>query len=422
VPSRKTVAIVCTLDTKHVHASLLKEAIEKRGHGVLIVDTGLRAGGALTADVPRERVATAAGIDPASLANTVDRGETLAAMARGATSILTDLQHKGEVHGVLGIGGGSGTAVASAVMRALPYGVPKLLVSTMAGRDVARYVGTKDIAMLPSITDIMGMNPLLERILRNAAGAMVGMLEVSDEQQRAYDGSTSPVVAITAFGTTTRAVLRCYEILEAASMKTMIFHANGTGGRAMEELVGLGEIDAVLDLTTTELADELCGGVLSAGPGRLEAAGARGIPQVVLPGAIDMVNFGPPPTLPAKYADRHFHRHNPATTVMRTTREENETLGRWVGEKLARATGPTVLLLPLRGFSEYDRDGGVFRDAEADQAFHDAAVRGINGVHPVLEIDANINDPVCAEKAAGLLIEMVRQRPSAREGSSDAGL
>ncbi len=419
--SRKTVALVCTLDTKHIHAALLKEAVERRGHRVLVVDTGLRAGGGLAADVPRERVAAAAGIDPASLATTADRGETLAAMARGAASILTDLQRAGEVHGVLGIGGGSGTAVASAVMRALPYGFPKLMVSTMAGRDVARYVGTRDIAMLPSITDIMGMNPFLERILLNAAGAMVGMLDVADEPQRVQDRSASPVVAITAFGTTTRAVLRCHEILEAAGMKTMIFHANGTGGRAMEELVELGEIDAVLDLTTTELADELCGGVLSAGPSRLEAAGARGIPQVVLPGAIDMVNFGPPPTLPAKYAGRRFHRHNPGTTVMRTTPEENEILGRWVGDKLSRAIGPTVLLLPLGGFSEYDREGGVFRDTEADRAFNQAAARAIHGARPVLEIDAHINDSECAEKAAGLLIEMVRQRPPAREGSRGAG-
>lgn len=412
--SPRTAAVICTLDTKHVHAALLKESIERRGHRVLIVDTGLRTGGPLVADVSRERVATAAGLNPGGLAMTADRGGTLAAMARGATSIIAELHQQGKVHGVLGIGGGSGTAVASAVMRALPYGVPKLMISTMAGRDVARYVGTRDIAMMPSITDIMGMNPLLERILANAAGAMAGMLDEVDEQPRARDASANRVVAITAFGTTTRAALRCHDLLAAAGMQTMIFHANGTGGRAMEELVRLGEINAVLDLTTTELADELCGGVLSAGPDRLEAAGTRGIPQVVLPGAIDMVNFGPPSTLPARYADRHFHRHNPGTTVMRTTREENETLGRWVGEKLARARGPAVLLLPLRGFSEYDREEGVFRDPEADRAFIQAALRALHGVCPVEELNMHINDPEVAQRAVTLLIEMIQAQAAVR--------
>jgi uncharacterized protein (UPF0261 family) len=214
-------------------------------------------------------------------------------------------------------------------------------------------------------------------------------------------------VAITAFGVTTRAATRCHELLEQHGYATMVFHANGTGGRAMEELVQQGAIDGVLDLTTTELADELCGGKLSAGPSRLEAAGARGIPQVVLPGAIDMVNFGPPETVPPRYAGRLLHRHSTATTVMRTTAEENAVLGRWVGEKLARARGPVALLLPMRGFSEYDQEGGVFHDPVADRAFVEAAVAALGDPGKVVVVDARINDAACTDKALELLLGMM---------------
>lgn len=414
---RKTIAIVCTLDTKGVHALLARAVVEARGHRALLVDTGLRGTSPAAPDVGREQVAAAAGADPETLAASRTRVEALAAVARGATAIVSELYRRGELHGVLGIGGGSGTAVACEVMRALPFGVPKVMVSTMAGGDVARYVGTRDIAMLSSVTDIMGLNPILRRILVNAAGAIAGMLDAADAAPR-EDAAGRRTVAITAFGVTTRAAMRCRELLEAAGHGTMIFHANGTGGRAMEELVEQGVIDAVLDLTTTELADELCGGRLSAGPGRLEAAGARGIPQVVLPGAMDMVNFGPPETLPARYAGRRFHRHSTGTTVMRTTRAENAVLGGWVGQKLGRAAGPATLLLPLGGFSEYDREGGPFHDPEADRAFADAAVRALAGRRPVLELDAGINDPTCAAKAVELLLEMMREQPASPPGSS----
>jgi uncharacterized protein (UPF0261 family) len=220
---------------------------------------------------------------------------------------------------------------------------------------------------------------------------------------------SKPTVAITAFGVTTPAAMRCHALLEAAGLNTMIFHANGTGGRAMEELIVQGAIDAVLDLTTTELADELCGGKLSAGPHRLEAAGARGLPQVVLPGAMDMVNFGPPETVPPKYVTRQLYRHSPTTTLMRTTVDENRTLGRWVGEKLAQATGPSVLMLPLLGFSEYDREGGVFHDPDADRAFMEAAATALGGHVPVVRLDHRINDPACADRAVEALLELMRQ-------------
>jgi uncharacterized protein (UPF0261 family) len=406
----KTIAVLCTLDTKGPQAEFVIRLIQRSGHRALLVDTGVLGTPAVSAGVSRDDVARAGGASIRALAALNDRGKALAAMMAGATALVGQLYRDGKIDGVLGLGGGSGTSIAGAAMRGLPFGFPKVLISTMAGGDVGRYVGTKDIAMLSSVTDIMGLNPILRRILTNGVGAIVGMVEASERVTEAGEEPAKPTVAITAFGVTTRAAMRCHALLEAAGCNTMIFHANGAGGRAMEELVTQGAIDAVLDLTTTELADELCGGKLSAGPHRLEAAGARGLPQVVLPGAMDMVNFGPPETVPAKYADRRLYRHSPTTTLMRTTAEENRTLGRWVGEKLAKATGSSVLILPLLGYSEYDREGGVFHDPEADRAFIEAATASLGAHVPAVRLDLTINDPACADWAVGTLLELMGRR------------
>jgi uncharacterized protein (UPF0261 family) len=405
----RTIGVICTLDTKGAHAALVARILAQRGHRVMIIDTGVLGTPAIHAEVPREEVARAAGHTVEELASLGDRGKALAAMMAGATTVVLGLHGEGKLDGILGIGGGSGTAVAGGVMRALPFGMPKVMVSTMAGGDVGRYVGTKDIAMLNSVTDIMGLNPILRRVLANGAGAIAGMVEVGAVGESAEAEPPRHTVAVTAFGVTTRAAMRCHALLEAAGFGAMVFHANGTGGRAMEELIAQGAIDGVLDLTTTELADELCGGKLSAGPHRLEAAGTRGIPQVVLPGAMDMVNFGPPETVPGQYAERRLYRHSPSTTLMRTTAEENRTLGRWVGEKLVRAVGPSVLILPLRGFSEYDQEGGVFHDPEADRAFAEGAEAAIGGRVPMVRLDLTINDPACADEAVARLLDLMRQ-------------
>ncbi len=329
-------------------------------------------------------------------------------MSAGAVAVVTTLYHEGTLDGILGLGGGSGTAVATAAMRALPIGVPKVMISTMAATaKAASYVGTSDIVMVNTISDMIGMNPILRSVLTNGAAAICGMVETGIGAGRLRDDTGRPTVAITAFGVTTPAAMRCHDLLTKANCETMIFHANGTGGRAMEELVEQGVIDAVLDLTTTELADELCGGVLSAGPRRLEAAGSRGIPQVVLPGAMDMVNFTTLDTVPGKYTNRLLYSHSPNTTLMRTTIEENCILGRWVGEKLALAKRPAVLILPLGGFSEYDRAGGVFYSPEADQAFMNEAVRQLGDRGEVVRLNANINESICAEVAVTRLLEMM---------------
>jgi uncharacterized protein (UPF0261 family) len=408
VVTRKAIGIIATLDSKGEQAAFIRAIVEKRGHLALSIDTGILGTPAFPAGVSRDAVAAAAGTTVAALATLGDRGKALGIMLEGAATLVCDLQRQGALDGVIGIGGGSGTAVAAGIMRRLPFGFPKLMVSTMAGGDVGRYVGTKDIAMLNSVTDLMGLNPILCRVLANGAGAICGMVEEGSPEPEC-DASRIGTIGLTAFGVTTPAALRCRELLEAAGYHTMVFHANGTGGRALEELVAQGSLDAVLDLTTTELADELCGGKLSAGPHRLEAAGERGIPQVVLPGAMDMVNFGPPETVPPRFAGRRFYRHNPSTTLMRTTADESATLGKWVGEKLARAKGPAALVLPMKGFSAYDQADGVFDDPAADQAFMTAAASALGDRVPIVRLDCRINDPECAEQAVRLLLEMLQR-------------
>ncbi len=413
---QETIAIIGTLDTKGAEILYVKRLLEGRGHRVLTIDTGVLGEPAFSAHITRQQVAAAAGSDVGKLAAAADRGAALAVMEAGAVAVVAELHARGRLHGVIGLGGGCGTAIATAAMRALPFGLPKVMVSTMAGGDVGRYVGTRDIAMLNSVTDIMGLNPILRRVLANGAGAIAGMVEMKRLQEEIAEASSHPTVALTTFGATTPAVVRCRSLLEEKGYETLLFHASGKGGRAMEELIDEGAVDAVLDLTTTELADELCGGTLTAGPDRLEAAARQGIPQVVLPGAMDMVNFVPPETVPARYAGRLFYRHNPGTLLMRTTTEENAILGRWVGEKLARSSGPATLVLPLRGFSEYDREGAVFYDREADRAFVEAAMTAVGNRVRVVTVDAHLNDPECADTAVELLMQAVARR-RARRGS-----
>jgi uncharacterized protein (UPF0261 family) len=406
---RKKIAVLCTLDTKSEHAAFIKTFIEDRGHEAVLIDIGALGEPGLSPEVTRRDLARAAGMDLDELIAEKNRGATLAAMAAGAAATVTRLYREGTIDGILGLGGGSGTALSTAAMRALPVGFPKVMISTMAATaKVASYVGTRDIVMVNTITDIIGMNPILRSVLINGAAAICGMVEMGAGTGAVRGDAGRPTVAITAFGATTPAVMHCHNLLTKADCVTMIFHANGTGGRAMEELVEQGVVDAVLDLTTTELADELCGGFLSAGPLRLQAAGSRGIPQVVLPGAMDMVNFTTPDTVPAKYADRLLYSHSPNTTLMRTTTDENVILGRWVGEKLAHAKRPAVLILPLGGFSVYDRVGGVFYAPQTDSAFMNEAVKHLGNRGEVVRLDANINEPICAETAVARLLEMLR--------------
>ena len=392
-----TVVLLGTLDTKGAEYAFLRDRVCAAGCDVILVDTGVLATSPL-ADISADEVAAAAGEDRAALAAAADRGPAMAAMTRGATRTVRRLHAEGRLHGILGLGGSGGSSLVSAAMQALPVGVPKLLVSTMASGDTRPYVGTTDIAMLYSVVDIAGINGLSERILTNAAAGIAGMARAS--ASFVSELAPKPRIGATMFGVTTPAVTTAREWLEAHGYEVLVFHATGAGGRSMEALMRAGVITGALDVTTTELADELVGGVLSAGPDRLEIAGALGLPQVVSLGALDMVNFGPLDTVPASFRDRTLYEHNAAVTLMRTTEAECAELGRIVARKLNAATGPVTVFIPTGGLSMIDAPGRPFHDPAADAALFRELKAGLRPDVEVVEMATNINDPAVATAMA----------------------
>ncbi len=356
-------------------------------------------------DIGREEVARAAGAEVTELAATGDRGAAVETMARGAAEIVKRLRAEGRLDGILGLGGSGGSAIATYAMRQLPVGVPKLMVSTVASGDTRPYVGAVDVTMMYSVVDIAGINQISARILTNAAAAIAGM---ADAQAIEIADTGKPLVGATMFGVTTPCVTRARERLEELGYEVLVFHATGTGGQSMEALVRGGFIAAVLDATTTELADDLVGGVLSAGPDRLEAAGEVGIPQVVSLGALDMVNFGPMETVPERFRERRLYVHNPTITLMRTTPEECAELGRRIARKLNAAQGPVSLFIPLRGISLIAVEGQVFYDPDADKALLAALRADLDHSVDVRELNTDINDPAFAEAMADRLHELYR--------------
>ncbi len=399
------VVLVGTLDTKAEEYEYLRDCLVTAGCEVLLVDAGVLGASAAAADVTREAVARAAGRDLDELRAANDRGAAMQAMASGAAIVARALHETGRLHGILAAGGSGGSSVATAAMRGLPIGVPKLMVSTIASSDVRSYVGESDIAMLFPVLDIAGLNTITRRILGNAASAMAGMAALCESQGPIRQ--TRPVVAISMFGVTTPAVSVARAWLEQAGYEVLVFHANGAGGRAMERLIGDGVVRGCLDLTTTELADELVGGRMSAGPDRLEAAGRLGIPQVVSLGALDMVNFGAIGDVPERFRERRLYRHNPNVTLMRTNAAETAILGRTVAGKLNLATGPTCLFVPLAGISAIARAGEVFFDPDADRALVDALLPSLDPRVKVVEVDTDINDPALALAMARQLHEYI---------------
>ncbi|KOX25214.1 MULTISPECIES: Tm-1-like ATP-binding domain-containing protein [unclassified Streptomyces] len=401
-----TVVLLGTLDTKGAEYAWLAERL--RGHGVDVVTVDVGPLSDAAADVTAAEVARAAGADLAALRAAGDRGRAMEAMAAGAARTVTGLHAAGRLDGVLAVGGSGGTSVASRAVQELPVGVPKLLVSTMAAGDVTPYVGAVDVTLMYAVVDVAGINSLSEQVFGNAAAGVSAMAREYARRRAAPATGHRPLVGLSMFGLTTPAVDEAREELDRLGYEPLVFHATGAGGRTLEKLAGDGRFAGVLDLTTTELADDLVGGVLSAGPRRLEAAGARGVPQVVSPGALDMVNFGPRATVPARFDDRTFVVHNPTVTLMRTTPAENAELGRRIGTKLAAARGPVTVFLPLRGVSGVDRDGGPFRDAEADAALFAALREALAGsAVEVVEDDAHINDPGFGRRAAHRLHELI---------------
>lgn len=396
----KTIAILGALDTKAAEHLFVRDCIHARGHRTLLIDVGVLGEPEAAADVSRREVALAAGADLDELAARQDRGEAVATMSRGAAALLPQLYGAGLFDGVIALGGSGGSSVACAAMRALPLGVPKVMVSTVAGGDVSGYVGVQDIVMVPAIVDVAGLNRISRGVFARAAGAVCGMVETE-----VPPGQDRPVIAASMFGNTTQAVGRARAILEEHGYEVLVFHATGTGGRTMEALIRAGQVDGVLDLTTTEWADELVGGVFSAGPCRLEATAERGVPAVVAPGCLDMVNFGAPETVPARFQGRTFYQHNPNVTLMRTDVEENRRLGEIIAAKLNASQGPVTVLLPTRGLSMIDSPGGPFWLPEANAALFEALRAHLQPHIPVVELDCNINDPVFAETCAETLLQ-----------------
>ena len=398
----KTVALLGSLDTKGAEYGFVKQCIEARGHRTLLIDVGVLGQPVIEPDVSRGDVAREAGVELDGLVAKQDRGEAVAAMARGAEVLVPKLYAEGKFDAIMALGGGGGTSVACAAMRALPLGVPKVMVSTVAGADTSGYVGVKDIVMVPSIVDVSGVNRISREIFARAAGAVCGMLETEVPR-----GEDKPLVAASMFGNSTPCVEAAKAILEEAGYEVLVFHATGTGGRTMESLISGGLIEGVLDVTTTEWADELVGGVLAAGPNRLEAAAARGVPSVVTPACLDMVNFWAPETVPRKFQGRKFYQHNPNITLMRTTPDENRRLGQIIAEKLNKSTGPVTVLIPRKGLSMIDAPDGPFWWPEADAALVEALKTGLRDDIPVIEMDHNVNDPEFARRCAETLLRMM---------------
>ena len=400
-----TVVIVGTLDTKGEEIGFARDVLSSQGVDVHVIDTGVMGEPEIDPETTAIEVAEAAGTTLEHLREEAERGEAMEAMGDGAAAIAQRMHDDGKLDGVLGLGGSGNTSIATTAMRALPVGVPKVMVSTMASGDTEPYVGAKDVMMLYSVADIEGLNQLSRQVIANAALAMVGM--VTNEPDVSVEDR--PTIGITMFGVTTPCVQTAREYLEERGYETIVFHATGTGGRAMEDLVRQGVIDGVLDVTTTEWADELVGGVLNAGPERLDAAAETGTPQVVSAGALDMVNFGPRDSVPAEFEDRHFHIHNPQVTLMRTTPEENAELGEIIAEKLSTATGPTALYLPLSGVSMIDIEGEDFHGPEADAALFEALKENLSESVELVEMETDINDEAFALAMAETLDEYMRE-------------
>jgi uncharacterized protein (UPF0261 family) len=403
------ILLIGAFDSKGAEYAFLREQILAQQGRVLSLNFGVLGSTELfPVDIEADAVAAAAGADLATLRNSGDRGLAMKTMAQGAPIVVRKLYDEGAIAGIIGMGGTGGSSVIASAMRALPTGVPKVCLSTVAGGDVAPYVGTKDIVLIPSITDVAGHNRLSRVLMTRAAGAIVGMVAA----EPAATDDERPLIAASMFGNTTPCVDACRTVLEAAGYEVLVFHATGTGGRTMESLVDDGLVDACLDITTTEWADELCGGVFSAGPDRLSAPGRRAIPHLVVPGCIDMVNFGPLSSVPQKYREggRQFYEWNPTVTLMRTNVEENKELGKIFAQKLNAALGPVGVLLPLRGVSQLDADGGPFCDRAADQAMFDTLKSHLRSDIPLREVDLNINDPEFAQQAAQWLLEFIDQR------------
>lgn len=400
----KRIAVIGTLDSKGAEHAYVADCLREFGHEPFLIDLGTGGPATVEADITRGEVAAAGGLDLAAVIATGDRGACVTAMSEAAPVLLAKLAAEGRIDGVIALGGGGGTALGTAAMRALPVGLPKLMVSTLASGNTAHYVGSKDIVMFPSIVDVSGLNRISRTLFRQAAAAIAGMVDAG----AASVAEDRPLIAASMFGNTTTCVDLARAVMEKAGYEVLVFHATGTGGRTMETLISDGLIQGVLDITTTEWADELVGGTLTAGPHRLEAAARAGVPAIVVPGCLDMVNFGARDTVPARFEGRNFYLHNPQVTLMRTNAAECAELGRILAEKVNASTGPVRVLIPTRAISIISAPGQAFHDPEADAALFASIQKHLDPRIPLVELDAAINDEVFAKACAEALLELLK--------------
>lgn len=403
----KTILLVGAFDVKGAEYDFVRKLIEAQNCNTLTMNFGVLGDTDLfTTDIDNADVAKAGGGSIEQLQKDKDRGEAMKIMSKGVAVCAKKLYEDGKFNGVLGMGGTGGTSVITSAMRALPIGVPKVMVSTIAGGDTSDAVGVKDITMIPSIVDVSGVNQISEKVYKEAAGAVCGMVKMD------YSSSIDPKPIITAsmFGNTTTCVDLCREALTAKGYEVLVFHCTGTGGKTMEGLVDEGYVYAVLDITTTEWADEICGGVFSAGSTRLDAPGKAGIPHLIVPGCVDMANFGARDSIPEKYNDRLFYEWNPLVTLMRTNVEENARMGKIFAEKANASKGRVAFLLPLKGVSMLDGEGELFWWPEANQAMFNAIKENVNPGISVVELECKINDEEFSQKAVEMLMELMVQK------------
>lgn len=407
---QKSVLVLGCFDTKGEDFSFLRECILALGETVITLNTGVMETTVdFPVDITAEQTVAAAGSTLGAVRADGDRGKAIEIMSAGAARLVADLVAKDTIKAAIGMGGGGGTYIALAAMQSIPFGMAKLCLSTAAAKDLSRQVGSKDITLMPSIVDVAGLNNISRLLIRQAAAAVCAMAGVTKASEKNTSAGT---IAISMFGNTSACVDQCSELLRKKGYEVLAFHANGLGGKTMESLIREGVFDAVLDVTTTELADDLCNGICSAGPERLNAAADMGIPQVVVPGCLDMVNFAQPDTVPSHYKARELYSWSPDVTLMRTNKEENEILGKRLADKINRSPAPVTVLIPLKGISQIDAEGGIFYRPEIDRVLFDSIKRHTSPSIPVIEAAAHINDPFFSTQLVEALLKLLKQKKS----------